>query len=198
MKTVEFTLNEDSEDCGVFAISLVEQPAIEENFKFFSKDGKQPAKFATVDNDKRIVMGAVMIPDMHILRLDEDGNQYNCFFSKDTVRRVSELYMQQSKHKNATLDHQRVVNGITTVETWIVEDSKVDKTTLHGLEYPVGTWVACMKIENEDVWQNYIKEGVVKGFSIEGYFDEKPTKMSEVGILDQIRAIILEDENKTL
>ncbi len=198
MKVVEFTLNEEGEDYGVFAISLVEQPAIEENFKFFSKDGKQPVKFATVDNDKRIVMGAVMIPDMHILRLDEDGNEYNCFFSKDTVRRVSELYMLQSKHKNATLDHQRVVNGITTVETWIVEDSEVDKTKLHGLEYPVGTWVACMKIENEDVWQNYIKEGVVKGFSIEGYFDEKPTKMSQESILEQIKSIIREDENKTL
>ncbi len=198
MKVVEFTLDEESEDCGVFAISLVEHPAIEENFKYFSKDGKQPNQFATIDNEKRIVMGAVMIPDIQIPRLDEEGKEYNCFFSKDTVRRVSELYMLQSKHKNATLDHQRVVNGITTVETWIVEDSKIDKTQLHGLEYPEGTWVACMKIENEEVWQNYIKEGVVKGFSIEGYFDEKQTKMSELELLDRIKAIILEDQNKTL
>ena len=68
MKIVEFKLNEESEDFGVFAISLVEQPAIEENFKYFSKDGN-PAKFATVDKDKRIVMGAVMIPDIQILRV---------------------------------------------------------------------------------------------------------------------------------
>ncbi len=197
MKVVEFTLNEDSEDFGVFAISLVEQPAIEENFKYFSKDGS-PSKFATIDKDKRIVMGAVMIPDIQILRVDENGDQFKCFFTKETIKRVSELYMQQSKHKNATLEHMRVVNGVTTIETWIVEDSKRDKTQVYGLEYPVGTWVACMKIENEDVWQNYIKEGVVKGFSIEGYFEESPVKMSELDILEQIKKIIQEDENKTL
>ena len=197
MKVVEFTLNEDSEDFGVFAISLVEQPAIEENFKYFSKDGS-PSKFATIDKDKRIVMGAVMIPDIQILRVDENGDQFKCFFTKETIKRVSELYMQQSKHKNATLEHMRVVNGVTTIETWIVEDSKRDKTQVYGLEYPVGTWVACMKIENEDVWQNYIKEGVVKGFSIEGYFEESPVKMSELDILEQIKKIIKEDENKTL
>jgi len=197
MKVVEFTLNEDSEDFGVFAISLVEQPAIEENFKYFSKDGS-PSKFATIDKDKRIVMGAVMIPDIQILRVDENGDQFKCFFTKETIKRVSELYMQQSKHKNATLEHMRVVNGVTTIETWIVEDSKRDKTQVYGLEYPVGTWVACMKIENEDVWQNYIKEGVVKGFSIEGYFEESPVKMSELDILEQIKKIIQEDENRTL
>ena len=91
-----------------------------------------------------------------------------------------------------------MVNGITTVESWIVSDSKKDKTQAFGLEYPVGTWVACMKIDNEDVWQNYVKEGIVKGFSIEGYFDEKPTNMSQESILEQIRQIIREDENKTL
>lgn len=197
MKVIEFTLNEDSEDFGVFAISLVEQPAIEENFKYFSKQGTK-AKFATIDKDKRIVMGAVMIPDIQILRVDENGEQFKCFFTKETIKRVSELYMLQSKHKNATLDHARVVNGVTTVETWIVEDSKLDKTQVFGLEYPVGTWVACMKIENEDVWQNYIKEGVVKGFSIEGYFEESPVKMSEVDILEQIKKIIQDDENKTV
>ena len=98
--------------------------------------------------------------------------------------------MLESKHKNATLEHQRVINGITTIESWIVADSKHDKTQAFGLEYPVGTWVACMKIDNEDVWQNYVKEGIVKGFSIEGYFDEKPTKMSQESILEQIRSII--------
>ena len=197
MKVVEFTINEEAEDYGVFAISLVEQPAIEENFKYFSKEGR-PKNFATVDKDKRIVMGAVMIPDIQILRIDQEGNQYKCFFSKETIKRVSELYMLESKHKNATLEHERVVNGITTVESWIVSDSKKDKTQAFGLEYPVGTWVACMKIDNEDVWQNYVKEGIVKGFSIEGYFDEKPTNMSQESILEQIREIIREDENKTL
>jgi len=199
MKLVEFVLNENDADVGVFAISLVEDPAIEENFVYFSKS-QVNEKFATVDNDKRVVIGAVMIPDTPILRVDSQGNKYNCFFSKDTIRRVEELYMINSKHQSATLGHERAVNGITTVETWIVEDSKKDKSAVYGFNYPVGTWVACMKIENEDVWNNYIKEGEVKGFSIEGYFESKDAgaiKMSEDQLLDKIRKIIIDSENTT-
>lgn len=199
MKLVEFILNEEDADVGVFAISLVEQPAIEENFVYFSKSGK-PQEFATVDNDKRIVIGAVMIPDTPILRLDAKGDEYNCFFSKETIRRVEELYMINSKHQSTTLGHERAVNGITTIETWIVEDTKRDKSAVYGFKYPVGTWVACMKIENEDVWNNYIKEGEVKGFSIEGYFDTKDSegiKMRKDDVLNRLREIIQESENKT-
>ena len=199
MKLAEFILNENDADVGVFAISLVEDPAIEENFVYFSKS-QVNEKFATVDNDKRVVIGAVMIPDSPILRVDAEGKKYNCFFSKDTIRRVEELYMINSKHQSATLGHERAVNGITTVETWIVEDSKKDKSAVYGFNYPVGTWVACMKIENEDVWNNYIKEGEVKGFSIEGYFESKDAgaiKMSEDQLLDKIRKIIIDSENTT-
>ena len=90
LKLVEFVLNENDADVGVFAISLVEDPAIEENFMYFSKSDK-PQKFATLSDEKRIVMGAVMIPDMPILRVDAEGEKYNCFFSKETIRRVEEL-----------------------------------------------------------------------------------------------------------
>tara|TARA_R100001244_G_scaffold11860_2_gene14038 strand:+ start:14360 stop:14962 length:603 start_codon:yes stop_codon:yes gene_type:complete len=199
MKLVEFILNEEDADVGVFAISLVEDPAIQENFVYFSKTGK-PQKFATVNDEKRIVMGAVMIPDSPILRLDAEGKKFNCFFSKDTIRRVEELYMINSKHQSTTLGHERAVNGITTIETWIVEDSKRDKSAIYGFKYPVGTWVACMKIENEDVWSNYIKEGEVKGFSIEGYFDTKDSrgiKMKKDDVLNRLRDIINEVETKT-
>jgi len=105
--------------------------------------------------------------------------------------------MLNSKHQNATIDHARTVNGITTIETWLVADTKHDKTQAFGLSYPVGTWVATMKIDNEDIWQNYIKEGVVKGFSVEGYFNEKKQEMSEDSTLAAIRQIIMEDENAT-
>ena len=194
MKVVEFVINEQEDDFGVFAISLVDKPAIEENFMYFSED-KQT--FATIDTDERIVMGAVMIPDLEIMRVDENGEKYKCFFSKETVKRVSQLYMLNSKHQNATIDHARTVNGITTIETWLVADTKHDKTQAFGLSYPVGTWVATMKIDNEDIWQNYIKEGVVKGFSVEGYFNEKKQEMSEDSTLDAIRQIIMNDENAT-
>jgi hypothetical protein len=195
MELVEFILNEEVEDKGVFAISLVEQPAIEENFVYFSK---QEQKFATVDNDKRIVLGAVMIPDIPIARVDENGDKYNCFFSKETIERVVELYMVNSKHQSTTLGHERTINGITTVESWIVADSDKDKSNAYGFSYPVGTWVACMKIDNEEIWQQYIKEGKVKGFSIEGYFEQRETQTKEEATLSMIREIILNDEIKTV
>ena len=198
-KLVEFVLNEEDADVGVFAISLVEDPAIEENFMFFSNDSAKK-QFATVDTDKRILIGAVMIPDTPIMRLDAKGNKYNCFFSKDTIRRVEELYMINSKHQSATLEHSRAINGITTIETWIVEDTKQDKSAFYGFKYPKGTWVACMKIENEEVWNNYIKEGEVKGFSVEGYFESKDAsgiKMTQREVLNKLRKIISESENKT-
>lgn len=194
MKVVEFIINEQEDDFGVFAISLVDKPATEENFMYFSED-KQT--FATVDSDERIVMGAVMIPDLEIMRLDEKGDKFKCWFSKETVKRVSQLYMVNSKHKNATLDHSRTINGVTTIETWLVADSKLDKTQAFGLEYPVGTWVATMKIDNEDIWRNYIKEGVVKGFSVEGYFNEKKQELSEDSTLEAIRQIIMKDQKTT-
>jgi len=193
MKVVEFVINEN-EDFGVYAISLVDSPAIEEEFMYFSKHKEQ---FATVDTDERVVMGAVMIPDMEIMRVDNKGEKYKCWFSKDTVKEIAQRYMQQSKHQSTTLDHARTVQGITTIETWIVSDSQKDKTQAFGLEYPVGTWVACMKIDNEDVWQNYIKEGVVKGFSVEGNFGEATVEMSEENSLEAIRQIIREAEFKT-
>ena len=194
MKVVEFIIDENEQDLGVYAISLVEQPAIEEDFMYFSKAKE---KFATVDNDERIVMGAVMIPDMEILRVDNNGDKYKCWFSKETVKEIAQRYMQQSKHQSTTIDHARTVQGITTIETWIVSDSKKDKTQAFGLEYPVGTWVACMKIDNEEVWQSYIKEGVVKGFSVEGNFAERKTELTEEESLEAIRQIIRDSEFKT-
>lgn len=193
MRVVEFVIDENNEDFGVYAISLVDSPAIEEEFMYFS-DKQQ---FATVDTDERVVMGAVMIPDLEIMRVDNKGEKYKCWFSKATVKEIMQRYMQQSKHQSTTIEHATTVQGITTVESWIVADSKKDKTQAFGLEYPVGTWVACMKIDNEEVWQNYIKEGIVKGFSVEGNFGEKNVEMSEQEYLEAIVQIIKNDEFTT-
>ncbi|MDG1858770.1 MAG: hypothetical protein P8I94_06690, partial [Emcibacteraceae bacterium] len=89
MRVVEFVIDDNEQDLGVYAISLVEQPAIEEEFMYFSKAKE---KFATIDTDERIVMGAVMIPDMEIMRVDKDGEKYKCWFSKGTVKDIAQRY----------------------------------------------------------------------------------------------------------
>jgi len=170
MKFFELVLDEEKLLHGVDAISIVEHPAIEEDFITLSKDYK--FEFKEVDNEKRILMGAAMIPEKPIYRRDGE-EEYYVFFTKETIQRAAELYLTNGKQGNATLEHQAKLTGLTLVESWIIEDSQKDKSAAYGLEYPVGTWMVSMKVNNDDIWEEYVKEGRVKGFSIEGWFMQR-------------------------
>lgn len=170
MKFFELVLDEEKLLHGVDAISIVEHPAIEEDFITLSKDYK--FEFKEVDSEKRILMGAAMIPEKPIYRRDGD-EEYYVFFTKETIRRAAELYLMNGKQGNATLEHQSKLSGLTLVESWLIEDSQKDKSAAYGLEYPVGTWMVSMKVNNEEVWQEYVASGKVKGFSIEGWFMQR-------------------------
>ena len=172
MDIIELILDEESEGLiGIEAVSIVEAPAIESNFLTLSE---QEIKLAKVDDEKRILMGAALIPNKPIFRRN-DNTDFYVYFSEKTVRRASELFFMNSMQNNATLEHEMEVNGLTVVESWIVEDTEMDKSKKYGLEVPKGTWMISMKVQNDDVWNNYVKEGKVKGFSIEGYFADSAT-----------------------
>jgi hypothetical protein len=168
MKFFELVLDEEKLLHGIDAISIVEHPAIEEDFITMSKD--QKVEFKEVE--KRVLMGAAMIPEKPIYRRDGD-EEYYVFFTKETIRRASELYLMNGKQGNATLEHQDKINGLSLVESWIIEDPEKDKSRAYGLEYPVGTWMVSMKVNNDDIWEEYVKSGKVKGFSIEGWFMQR-------------------------
>ena len=170
MKLFEMKLDEEAIANGVSAISLVESPAIESDFIALKKEDIAKVEFATVDAEKRIVMGAVLIPEKPILRLDEQGEPFHIFFAQETIRKASELYLQRNLQSSATLEHEVNIQGVTLVESWIVEDSKMDKSQLYKLDAPVGSWVVSMKVMNDEIWNEYVKAGKVKGFSIEGFF----------------------------
>ncbi len=178
MRIVELILDEEQEYSGIEAISIVEKPAIEEDFITLNKDVEY--KLAEVDDEKRILLGALLIPNKPILRLGEDGDYY-IYFSKNTVRKASELYLMEGNQNNATLEHQMQLKGLSLVESWIVEDQEKDKTAFYGLKYPVGTWVGSVKVTSDKVWQEFVKTGAVKGFSIEGYFQDK-SQSKETGL----------------
>jgi hypothetical protein len=169
MKIIELILDEDQEETGVEAISIVESPAIESDF-IALKD--QEIKLAKVDEDKKILMGALLIPNKPIYRNGAEG-EYYIYFSKDTVQKASQLYLQNGYQHNSTLEHQQTLQGLTLVESWIVEDELQDKTRKYGLNVPVGSWVGSVKVNNDEIWQEYVKTNKVKGFSIEGYFADK-------------------------
>ena len=148
---------------------------------------QQKVEFKEVNKEKRILMGAAMIPDKPIYRVDGD-EEYYVFFTKETIRRASELYLMNGKQNNATLEHEVKLEGLSIVESWIIEDSDKDKSRAYGLNHPIGTWMVSMKVNNEDIWENYVREGIVKGFSIEGWFMQRETAMEVETELSAIEA----------
>jgi len=185
MKFFELVLDEEKILHGIDAISIVEHPAIEEDFITLSKDYK--FEFKEVDLEKRVLMGAAMIPEKPIYRRDQD-EEYYVFFTKETIRRASELYLMNGKQGNATLEHQEKITGLSLVESWIIEDPEKDKSRAYSLEYPVGTWMVSMKVNNEDIWEEYVKSGKVKGFSIEGWFMQRESTIELSSQLSEIES----------
>ena len=186
MKIIELILDEEDLDAGVEAISIVESPAIESDFVALKN---QEIKLAEVDKEKKILMGALLIPDKPIYRNGSEG-EYYIFFSKDTIVKASQMFLQNGNQSRSTLEHAQALNGLTLVESWIVEDKAKDKTALYGLDVPVGTWMGSVKVNNEDVWNEYVKTNKVKGFSIEGYFADKMEAPKEA-IEEQMAAQLL-------
>jgi hypothetical protein len=173
MRIVELVLDEDQENTGIEAISIVDNPAIEADFIALKAE---EVRLAEVSKEKRILMGALLIPNKPIYRMSEDG-EYYIYFSKETVEKASQMYLRNGNQNNATLEHQHQLQGLTLVESWIIEDEVHDKSKKYGLNLPVGTWMGSMKVESDDAWADLKKKG---GFSIEGYFADKMQKLKTI------------------
>lgn len=193
MDIIELFIDENDDVSGIDAVSIVENPAIEEDFIMLKN---QEFKFAEVNKEKRILMGAALIPNKPIYRRNED-NEYYIYFSRDTVRKASELFFIKGNYNKSTLEHQVPLEGLVAVESWIVEDKDKDKSSHYGMDVPLGTWMLSMKVLNDDVWNNYVKTGKVKGFSIEGYFADKlerPNEPNDLSAWDEEEAGFLVQE----
>lgn len=196
MKIIELIIDEKDSLSGIDAVSVVESPAIEENFIALSK---HDIELKEVDTEKKILMGAALVPDKQIYRRNDKNEEYYIFFSKDTIRRASELFLMNSNQNNTTYEHNQKLKGLTVVESWIIEDPKHDKSVKYGFSLPVGTWMISMKVNNEEVWAK-VKDGSVKGFSIEGYFADKlemslnNIDMQEKLMIDKIKELINKSE----
>ena len=186
MQIIELLIN-DEDSLGVEAISLVEFPAIEEDFVALSK---QKVEFKKINEDKRIIIGLALIPNKPIYRKNED-KEYYIYFSKETVRKSSELFLKNNRNNEATLEHNLKANGVSVIESWIVEDVEKDKTALYGLNAVEGSWAVVMKIYNDEIWED-VKLGKYKGLSIEGYYADKIEKpKAELKSQEEIDADLL-------
>lgn len=170
---VEFNPEENK---GVFAISLVENPAIEEVGIYLSKEDEL---VQLKEIEKGLLMSPVLIPNQKILRVDESGNPFNIMFTKEVIELSQRHFHINGYQSQSTEEHDYnlKLNGVTIVESWIKEFDQ-DKSNEYGYDLPIGTWFAIMKVDNEDV-KAKIKSGEIKGFSIDGSFKLNNYKMSK-------------------
>ena len=123
--------------------------------------------------DQQIVVGPAMIPDMEILRKDEEGKPYYVRFSKGVVQKIAEKFMMELRNHDTNIQHDSTDPAHSFVmESWIVENSEDKANSLYGFEVPVGTWMVKMRVQDPETWKQ-IKAGKLKGFSIEGNFMER-------------------------
>lgn len=164
MKTYE-AIFEPGKNKGVFGISLVENPAMEGTFIALSKDDNK-IQLKTIDEEQKILIGLVLEPNKPIYR-NQDGEEFNIVFSEDTIKELSHGFYKGGFQKNSSLEHSDKIEGVTFVESWTIEDPKNDKSNAFGLSYPKGSWIAMMKVDSDEVWNDYVKTGKVTGFSVD-------------------------------
>lgn len=163
---------------GVYAISLVKDPAIGSTFIALSS-ADNVIKLKAVEEAKHLLLGAVLIPDKPIFRKDGD-EKFNIVFDAETIRLASQHFMKNGHQNNSSLEHDQKVklSGVSFVESWIKEDDVNDKSVKYGIDVPVGSWLAVMKVDNPELWDEFVSTGEVAGFSIEGLFDLEEIKLS--------------------
>jgi hypothetical protein len=184
LENIEMIIKDENVD-GVFAISLVDKPAIQEQFIYLSS---HEIELKVTNEEKREVVGIALVPDKKIYR-NVDGEEFNIYFTAQTIEKTNELFMKNLNLNKITSQHERDVEGVSVIESWIVEDSKQDKSNIYNLNAPVGSWIVKMKVYNDSEWVR-VKNGEYKGFSIEGKYKEAEIKASE-----QVDDLIKEIEN---
>jgi len=189
LETIELFIDESQDKDGIDALSLVKFPAIEENWVALNN---HRIEFKSVDDEKRIIIGLALVPDKLIYRKNGDY-EYNIKFSKETVNKAARLYLKKLNNNNATLEHKTEVEGVSVVESWTVDNPKMDKTALYDLNAVEGAWAVIMSIDNDKVWEE-IKNGTYLGISVEGYFSDKLEMSLELAkeqeLIDKIKSII--------
>jgi len=196
LEVIELDIMEDIDDSGIKAISLVTEPATDSYWVYF-KSEKPKAKEVklSIDEDKRIIVGSVMLPDIEIYRepLKEGGEPFYIKFSAEAIRKMSEKYMKDLKLKDNDIEHEENNDaGSYVFESWIVQHEQDKANEIYKLDVPIGTWIIAMKIESDETW-GLVKDGTLKGFSLYGNFIHKEDieELMAKDLIDKIKGILL-------
>ena len=168
---------------GVECISLVDRPAMESTW---IKLSKTEVKFQTVNKEKRILFGAILIPNKPIYRMSDDGQEFYIVFSKETIEQVRNKYFATQKNNEFNAQHEASikVNGYM-VESFIKDSTRGMNPPQQFMDLPDGTWFGSIKVEDDVIWNRFITNSVFTGFSIEGDFKTKP--IMDMAILDKFQ-----------
>lgn len=163
MKVYEAIFREGETE-GVYALSVVENPAMQDMWIALSEQPQQ-IELAQVDEEKRLLLGAALIPNKKIYR-NIDGNEFYITFKEETIEKLAHNFFKNQNNNNSSLEHEVKLEGMSVVEGWTVQDPNNDKSNAFGKTYEKGTWVTMMKVDNDEMWEK-VKNGEIKGFSID-------------------------------
>jgi hypothetical protein len=187
----ELVINDEDDESGVDFISLVDKPAIKRNWIAFSEQQKFSFKS---DQEKRIISGPAMIPNELIYRKDKEGKEYNVVFSEETIQKIVEKYFKSQYTTNFNLQHKKslLAQGVYLIESFVIDEERGINAPKGFEDLPNGSWFISCKVDNDEIWNDFIKEGVFKGFSVEGFFQEKQvkeTKSEELELLEMLNKL---------
>lgn len=151
-------------ESDVFAISLVEEPAIEMDFIALAK--QKPLQVFLERDDKHMLVGAVLVPNKPIYR-NQGGEEFYVQFSSQTIEKLAHNFLMSDRIYSFTEQHEVIADNVAVVESWI-KLSENDKSVEYGIEAPIGTWFIAAKVENDDLWAK-VKNGELNGFSVEAF-----------------------------
>jgi len=159
----------DEVNAGVNTVSLVSSPAMESAWLAFNHS---TAQYKLQSEEKRLILGALLIPDKLVLRRDDSGNPFFIRFSKDVIEKTVYKYFKTSKTNNTNAEHDQewTLDGVYMVSSFIKDSSMGINPPVELQDHPDGTWFGMFRVEDDEVWEIYIKEGVFTGFSIEGIY----------------------------
>lgn len=164
---------DDSQDAGVTAVALVDNPAFGTSWIAFREIAEE-AKFQVQDQEKRIIFGALLIPDKLIPRRADDGTMFNVVFTSETIDKIRQRFMKNGYTSQTNPMHisEMMLDGVYMVETFVKDSERGILPPEQFKDLPDGTWFGGFKVENDEVWNDFIKTGIFTGFSVEGVFQK--------------------------
>jgi hypothetical protein len=179
------------DDSKLEAVALVDTPAIEMNWQAFSNNNY---KFSAI-KEKRIISGPLMVSDLPIYRRDSSGEYYGVF-QKEDIYNLRNKFFKQSLDKSVNIMHDsaQMVDGVYMIESFLI-DSERGIFSPKGYNLTDGSWFGSYKVDNDDIWNDFIKTGEFKGFSVEGLFNTVKIEDKPLDLIEQIISIVKNIDN---